>query len=110
MWVEYCARKKHNHDYNILTGAQQSVIHDKAEERCIAYPIVLNSGSQHEHLGMLLPEDFAKKVNNYPKTIQKAKSILINFPRSLQQCKRGQHLLRRESRRVVEMAKTPIGS
>ncbi len=47
----------------------------------IAYLIVLNSGSQHEHLRMSLQEDFAKKVDNYPKTIQEAETYLDKFPK-----------------------------
>ena len=72
--VEYCARKKFSDDYDNLTANQQSLIRDEAEERYIAYLIVINSGSQHEHLRMSLREDFAKKVDNYPKTIQEAET------------------------------------
>jgi len=73
VWADYCARKKYSNDYNNLAPDQQSLIRDEAEERYIAYLIILNSGSQHEHLRMLLQEDFAKKkVDNYPKMIQEA--------------------------------------
>ena len=81
VWVDYCARKKHSTDYDTLTPDQQSLIRDEAEERYIAYLIVLNSGSQHEHLRMSLQEDFAKKIDNYPKTIQEAETYLDKFPK-----------------------------
>lgn len=79
VWVDYCARKKFSYDYDNLTSDQQSSIREEAEERYIAYLIILNSGSQHEHLRMSLQEDFAKKVDNYPKTIQEAETYLENF-------------------------------
>ena len=50
VWADYCATKKFSDDYINLTVDQQSIIRDEAEERYIAYLIVLNSGSQHEHL------------------------------------------------------------
>ena len=81
VWVDYCARKKFADDYDNLTVDQQSQIRDEAEERYIAYLIVLNSGTQHEHLRMSLQEDFAKKVDNYPKTIQEAETYLDKFPK-----------------------------
>ena len=83
VWADYCARKKYSDDYDNLTVDQQSLIHNEAEERYIAYLIILNSGSQHEHLRMSLQvqEDFAKKVDNYPKTIQEAETYLDKFPK-----------------------------
>ncbi len=69
VWVEYCTQKKFSDDYDNLTADQQSQVRDEAEERYIAYLvvlyiaylIVLNSGSQHEHLQSSLQEDFARK-------------------------------------------------
>jgi len=81
VWADYCANIKYRDQYKNLTTAQQALICDEAEERYIAYLIVLNSGSQHEHLCMSLQEDFAKKVDNYPKTIQEAETYLDKFPK-----------------------------
>jgi hypothetical protein len=81
VWADHCARKKYSDDYENLTVDQQSLIHNEAEERYIAYLIVLNSGSQHEHLHMSLLEDFAKKVDNYPMTIQEVETFLDKFPK-----------------------------
>ena len=64
VWADYCANIKYGDQYKNLTTAQQTLISDEAEERYIAYLIVLNSGSQHEHLRMSLQEDFAKKADN----------------------------------------------
>jgi len=81
VWADYCANKKYADQYKNLITAQQTLISDEAEERYIAYLIVLNSGSQHEHLCMSLQEYFAKKVDNYPKTIQEAETYLDKFPK-----------------------------
>jgi hypothetical protein len=80
-WAEYCTQKKFSDDYDNLTANQQSQVRDEVEERYIAYLIVLNSGSQHEHLRSSLQEDFAKKIDNYPKTIQEAETYLDKFPK-----------------------------
>ena len=50
VWADYCAHKKFADYYANLTVNQQIVIHDEAKERYIAYLIILNSGSQHDHL------------------------------------------------------------
>jgi hypothetical protein len=79
VWIEYCTKKKFFNDYDNLTAEQQGQIQDKVEERYIAYLIIVNSGLQHEHLWSSLQEDFAKKINHYPKTIQEAKTYLDTF-------------------------------
>jgi hypothetical protein len=51
VWVDYCARQKYLREYDNLILAEQKEIHDEAEERCVAYLIVIySSGSQHENL------------------------------------------------------------
>ena len=52
VWADYCAHKKFADDYANLTVNQQITIRDEAEERYITYLIILNSGSQHDHLRM----------------------------------------------------------
>ena len=81
VWADYCAEKKYSVKYENLTKDQKTAIEEEAEARYIAYLIVLNSGSQHEHLQMSLQEDFAKGIDNYPKTIQEAEKYLDKFPK-----------------------------
>jgi len=50
MWVDYCAQQKYSRDYDNLTLVEQKEIHDEAEERYVAYLIVIYSGAQHENL------------------------------------------------------------
>ena len=82
VWADYCSQKKYSDEYKNLTPAQQAIMKDEAEERYIAYLIVLNSGSQHDHLRNSLQEDFAKGIDNYPKTIQEAEKYLDKFPKT----------------------------
>jgi hypothetical protein len=82
VWADYCAQKKHSLDYASLTVDQKKVISEEVDERYIAYLIVLNSGTQHEHLRMSLQEDFVKGIDNYPKTIQEAEKYLDKFPKN----------------------------
>jgi hypothetical protein len=44
VWANNCANKKFLDDYANLTAGQKTVICNEAEERYIAYLIVLNSG------------------------------------------------------------------
>jgi hypothetical protein len=81
VWVDYCARQKYAKDYDNLTLAEQKEICDEAEERYVAYLIVIYCRAQHENLHNSLQEDFAKKVDKYPKTIQEAQVYLDKFPK-----------------------------
>ncbi len=82
IWVNYCAQAKHNCDYDALVDPHhQKEIKDEAEERYIAYLIIVNSGTQHKSLRTSLAEDFAKKVDKYPKTIQEAQVYVDKFPK-----------------------------
>ncbi len=82
VWAEYCVQKKFSDDYDNLTIDQQSQVHDEAEER---YIVCLPHGSElwitAQALQSFLQEDFAKKIDHYPKTIQEAETYLDKFPK-----------------------------
>jgi hypothetical protein len=81
LW-EYCAQSKHSMSYNALGTTDQAAMHQAAEDRYLAYILLLNSGGQHKHLRKELQNNFTKGSNKYPENCSQTLLFLDRFSKS----------------------------
>jgi hypothetical protein len=62
--------------FDSLTTVEQDVVRKEAEERCISYAFLRQSGPQHGKLKVDLQNDFTTGNNCYPKTRQQTLHLL----------------------------------
>jgi hypothetical protein len=56
--LEYVAQELHQQGFTSLSATDQQVVRTDAQERCIAYAFLRQSGAQHAHLKMDLQNDY----------------------------------------------------
>jgi hypothetical protein len=81
LW-EYCAQSKHSMSYDALGTADQAAMHQAAEDRYLAYILLVNSGGQHDHLRKELQKDFTKGSNKYPENCSQTLLFLDRYSKS----------------------------
>jgi len=81
LW-EYCAQSKHSRSYDALGSAEQMSVKQAAEDRYLAYLLLVNSGAQHDLLRKELQNDFTKGSDKYPENCSQALLFLDRYSKS----------------------------
>jgi hypothetical protein len=81
LW-EYCAQAKFSRGYDSLGSAEQISIKQAAEDRYLAYLLLVNSGVQHDLLRKELQNDFTKGSDKYPENCSQALLFLDRYSKS----------------------------
>jgi hypothetical protein len=81
LW-EYCAQLKHSMSYDVLGTANQAAMRQAAEDRYLAYILLVNSSGQHEHLMKELQNNFTKGSNKYPENCSQTLLLLDRYLKS----------------------------
>jgi hypothetical protein len=79
---EYCAQSKHSMSYNVPGTTDQAAMRQAAEDRYLAYILLVNSGGQHDHLRKELENDFTKGSNKYPEDCSQTLLFLDRYSKS----------------------------
>jgi hypothetical protein len=78
LW-EYCPQSKHSMSYDALGTVNQAAMRQAAEDQCLAYILLVNSGGQHGHLRKELQNDFTKGSNKYPENCSQTLLFLDRY-------------------------------
>ena len=81
LW-EYCAQAKHSRGYDALGSVEQASVKQAAEDRYLAYLLLVNSGGQHDLLRKELQNDFTKGSDKYPENCSQALLFLDRYSKS----------------------------
>jgi hypothetical protein len=81
LW-EYCAQSKHSMSYNALGTTNQAAMRQAAEDRYLAYILLVNSSGQHEHLRKELQNNFTKGRDKYPENCSQTLLFLDRYSKS----------------------------
>jgi hypothetical protein len=81
LW-EYCAQSKHSMSYNALGTTNQAAMCQAAEERYLAYILLVNSRGQRDHLRKELQNNFTKGSNKYPENCSQTLLFLDRYSNS----------------------------
>ncbi len=76
---EYCAQSKHSMSYNALATTDQAAMGQAAEDRYLAYILLVNSRGQHNHLRKELQNNFTKGSNKYPENCSQTLLFLDRY-------------------------------
>ncbi len=82
LW-EYCAQLAHSRGYDSLGTSEQATIRQAAEDRYLAYLLLVNSGAQHELLQKELQNDLTKGSDKYPENCPQTVLFLDRYSRSI---------------------------
>jgi hypothetical protein len=66
-------------NYNALGITNQAAMRQAAEDRYLAYILLVNSGGQHEHLRKELQNNFTKDGNKYPENCSQTLQFLDRY-------------------------------
>jgi hypothetical protein len=73
---------KHSLSYNPLGTTDQAAMCQAAEDRYLAYILLVNSGGQHNHLRKEHQNDFTKGSNKYPENCSQTLLFLDRYSKS----------------------------
>ena len=83
--LEYVAQDLYNQTFSVLAEAEQTVTCEDAEERCLSYAFLRQSGIQYGNLKVDLQNDFTTNYNGYPKNCQKTLHLLDKYSKKVVQ-------------------------
>jgi hypothetical protein len=68
--------------YNALGTTNQAAMCQAAEDQCLAYILLVNSGGQHKHLRKELQNNFTKGSDKYPENCSQTLLFLDRYSKS----------------------------
>jgi hypothetical protein len=81
--LDYVAQESYTQAFTDLGAAEQQLVRDDAEERCVSYAFLQQSGTQHGNLKVDLQNYFTTGDNRYPNNRQQTMHLLDKYSKTV---------------------------